>query len=83
MDLNGPSTASTDYSISTNFNSFQPQLIPVASSNVTVVDVDEGAVLVSVRVDLSVGSALVGGRLVMGGGLCPDNHETVCHLRYL
>ena len=80
IDLSGPSSPSINYSTSLNYSIFTANRAVVSADNVSISDGDRGAVVLAVEVRLVSGHRQ--DRLVLSEEVCPDNQETLCHLRY-
>lgn len=81
IDLNGPSSPSINHSVSLSYSFFHPTRASVVAEDVTISDPDEDGVVSSLLVELRPGRPQ--DRLVLSDTLCPDNQESVCHLRFL
>lgn len=80
IDLNGPNVPTINYSTSLDYSIFTLNRAAVAADDASISDGDGGAVVWSVELVLV--SGRVQNRLVLSETPCPDNNETVCHLRY-
>ena len=80
VDLNGPNIDSIDYSTSVQFNYVSPNMVEIATPNVTISDRDSDAFISRLEVRLSVESM---DSLVLGLPNCTVPQavsETSCHI---
>lgn len=80
MDLSGPASPGVDHFTSLNYSIFTQNRVSVAADDASITDGDVGAAVESMEVSLVSGHDQ--DRLVFSDEVCPENDQTVCHLRY-
>lgn len=80
VDLSGPASSGVNHFTSLNYSIFTQNRVPAAANDASITDGDVGATVESMEVSLVSGEDQ--DRLVFSDDVCPENDQTVCHLRY-